>query len=112
MKQGEIWLVSLEPTIGAEIKKTRPALIINDNTIGKLPLKIIVPLTDWKDHYSAVSWMIKIVPNNDNGLSKSSAADCFQVRSVSEKRLIKCLGQVTADEISRVQDGLAVVIGL
>lgn len=48
MKQGEIWLVSLDPTIGSEIRKTRPAIIVNDNTLGKLPLKIIVPLTDGK----------------------------------------------------------------
>jgi len=48
MKQSEIWLINLDPTIGAEIKKTRPAIIVNDNSLGKLPLKIIVPLTDWK----------------------------------------------------------------
>ena len=34
MKQGEIWLITLDPTIGAEIKKTRPAIIVNDNTLG------------------------------------------------------------------------------
>lgn len=51
MKQGEIWLINLDPTIGAEIKKTRPAIIVNDNSLGKLPLKIIVPLTDWKGRY-------------------------------------------------------------
>jgi len=51
MKQGEIWLINLAPTIGAEIKKTRPAIIVNDDSLGKLPLKIIVPLTDWKQKY-------------------------------------------------------------
>jgi mRNA-degrading endonuclease toxin of MazEF toxin-antitoxin module len=40
MKQNEIWLINLDPTIGAEIKKTRPAVIINDNALGKLPLEI------------------------------------------------------------------------
>ena len=49
MKQGEIWLINLDPTIGTEIKKTRPAIIVNDNALGRLPLKIIVPITDWKD---------------------------------------------------------------
>lgn len=49
MRQGEIWLVSLDPTIGAEIKKTRPVIIGNDNTLGKLLLKIIVPVKDWKE---------------------------------------------------------------
>ncbi len=36
-KRGEIWLVNLEPTIGAEIKKTRPTIIISSDVIGKLP---------------------------------------------------------------------------
>jgi mRNA interferase MazF len=51
MKQNEVWLINLDPTIGAEIKKTRPAIIVNDDSLGKLPLKIIVPITDWKDKY-------------------------------------------------------------
>ena len=51
MKQGEIWLINLDPTVGAELKKTRPAVIVNDDALGKLPLKIIVPITDWKDRY-------------------------------------------------------------
>ncbi|MDR2626783.1 MAG: type II toxin-antitoxin system PemK/MazF family toxin [Dysgonamonadaceae bacterium] len=49
MKQGEIWLIDLNPTIGAEMQKIRPALIVNVDALGKLPLKIIVPVTDWKE---------------------------------------------------------------
>jgi len=41
MRQGDIWLINLDPTVGSEIKKTRPAIIVNDNAIGRLPLKII-----------------------------------------------------------------------
>jgi mRNA interferase MazF len=48
MKQGEIWQIELDPAVGAEMKKVRPALIINTNSLGKLPLKIIAPITDWK----------------------------------------------------------------
>lgn len=55
MNQGEIWLVNLGPTIGAEMNKIRPALIINDSELGRLPLKIIVPITGWKEHYSISS---------------------------------------------------------
>lgn len=51
MKQGEIWMINLNPTVGAEMKKLRPAIIVNDNALGKLPLKVIVPLTDWKDKF-------------------------------------------------------------
>ncbi len=61
MKQGEIWLINLDPTIGTEIKKTRPAIIVNDNSLGKLPLKIIVPVTEWKEKYKNAPWMIKLI---------------------------------------------------
>ncbi len=60
MKQSDIWLVNLDPTVGAAIKKTRPAIIVSDNALGKLPLKIIVPITDWKEKYESVPWMIYI----------------------------------------------------
>lgn len=46
MVRGEVWLVNLNPTIGAEMQKTRPAVIVNDDAIGILPLKVIVPVTD------------------------------------------------------------------
>ena len=44
-KRGEIWLVNLNPTVGAEIHKTRPAIVISSDYIGKLPLKLVVPIT-------------------------------------------------------------------
>ena len=112
MKQGEIWLVNLDPTLGAEMKKTRPAIIINDDALGKLPLKIIVPVTDWKEHYSNVPWMIKIESSYNSGLSKKSSADSFQVRSISQDRLIKKLGHASIEEIAKIKEGIAKVIGL
>jgi mRNA interferase MazF len=111
MKQGEIWLVNLEPTLGSEMQKTRPALIINDNALGKLPLKIIVPITDWKEHYATVLWMQRINPNSDNGLFKPSSIDCFQIRCVARERLINKLGNITHREVEQVQDKIAKVIG-
>ena len=111
MKQGEIWLINLDPTMGAEMKKIRPAVIINDNILGKLPLKIIAPITDWKEHYSVAPWMIEINPSIQNGLAKKSSVDCFQIRSVSETRLIKRIGNITLTEIIRVQEGITKIIG-
>ena len=60
MNQDEVWLVNLDPAVDSEIKKTRPVIIINNNNLGKLPLKIIVPLTDWKDRYNIAPWMVKV----------------------------------------------------
>ena len=111
MKQGEIWLIDLDPTVGAEMSKTRPAVIVNDDRLGKLPLKIIAPVTDWKNHYSIAPWMIEISPSNQNGLKKKSSIDCFQVRSVSKDRLIKRIGYIRSSEILQVQEAIIKVIG-
>lgn len=66
MKQSEIWLIDLDPTKGAEIRKKRPAIIVNDDVLGKLPLKVVVPITDWKDRYTMASWMVQLAPNSQN----------------------------------------------
>ena len=110
MKQGEIWLINLDPSVGSEMRKTRPAVIVNDDNLGKLPLKVIVPVTDWKDKYQAALWMIKIIPDATNGLSKTSSIDCFQVRSVSEKRFVKKLGELNFDQRSQIKKALAKVL--
>ena len=80
MKQGEIWLIDLDPTKGAELKKMRPAVIVNDDRLGRLPLKVVVPITEWKDRYAIAPWMVRIDPSDKNGLNKPSSADCFQIR--------------------------------
>ena len=112
MKQGEIWLIDLEPTVGAEIRKTRPGIIVNDDELGKLPLKIIVPLTDWKEHYDDASWMVKIEVDSFNRLTKTSAADCFQIRSLSQNRFKRKLGNVTHTQMMLIQDALASVLSI
>ncbi|MCD4746441.1 MAG: type II toxin-antitoxin system PemK/MazF family toxin [Bacteroidales bacterium] len=112
MKQGEIWLINLDPTVGAEIKKTRPAIIVNNNLMGRLPLKIIVPITDWKDQYGIAPWMVKINPNEQNKLCKISSADCFQVRSLSQQRFVKKIGKIESIVLNDIKDGLAKVLSI
>src|SRR4026207_1909929 len=110
MKRGEIWLVNLDPTIGSEIKKTRPAVIISSDLVGILPLKIIVPFTGWKDRCEAAGWMVCIEPDEINGLSKSSASDALQVRSVSQQRLIKRLGALTPFQVAQIVQAVVNVL--
>ena len=110
MSRGEVWLINLDPAIGAEIKKTRPAIIINDDALGKLPLKIIVPITDWKDKYSIAPWMVHIIPDSTNGLTKESSVDCFQIRSVSEDRFVRRIGIVSNDITKKIEIALAKVL--
>ena len=66
MQRGEIWLINLDRTVGAEIKETRPAVIVNDDAIGILPLKVIVLIADWKDHYVVAAWMVRLEPDDEN----------------------------------------------
>jgi mRNA interferase MazF len=84
MFRGQVWLYSADPSIGDEISKTRPAIIVSSNDMGVLRLKIVVPITGWQDVFDQVGWMVKIEPTRENGLTKRSAADTFQVRSVSQ----------------------------
>lgn len=112
MRQGEIWLINLDPTIGAEIRKTRPCVILNDDAIGGLPLKVIATLTDLKPRYRDVPWMLCLEPDNSNGLTKPSAIDLFQVRCLSETRLVHKIGAITTKELALVQKALKLVFGM
>jgi len=111
MHKGEIWLINLDPTVGAEIKKTRPAVIVNQDAIGILPLRVVVPLTDWKERYSVAPWMVLVEPDAKNGLSKPSAADAFQIRSVSVQRLTSRTGKVSDKDLQKIVEAVQIVIG-
>ena len=77
----------LDPAIGSEIKKTRPAIVISADVVGKLPVKLVVPITDWKPYFANNVWHVKLRENSTNGLSKTSAADILQMRGVDLQRL-------------------------
>ena len=112
MYRGEVWLVNLDPTVGTEISKKRPCVIVNDDAIGILPLKVIVPVTDWKERYYIRPWMVKLEPSVENNLAKVSGVDTFKMRSVSEIRLMRKLGQLSESEMQMISEALAVVLSL
>ena len=107
-QRGEIWLVKLDPTQGDEISKTRPCVILSRTSIGRLNLRIVVPITDWKDRYTNYPWMTRLEPDDNNSLTKSSAADAFQVRSVSLTRFAEFVGTISAERI----DKIALTVGM
>ena len=112
MKRGDIWRINLDPSIGAEIRKTRPALILSVDAIGALPLRVVVPITEWKDKFAHATWLVRLEPDITNNLDKPSAADTFQVRSVSENRFVELLGTASSADMGRVEDALRIVLGL
>ena len=110
MRRGEVWLINLDPTVGDEIKKTRPAVIVNDDAIGILPLKVIVPITEWKERYAIAPWVVQLEPDPESGLDKPSAADAFQVRSVARERFVRRLGKLSGKEMQEITKALAIVL--
>jgi mRNA interferase MazF len=112
MKRGEVWEVNLDPTIGAEIKKTRPCVIVSRDALARLPLKIIVPITEWNDSFEQARWHVPIEVTPENGLLKKSSADTFQVRSISDRRLVKKLGILSEQVMDKIGIGLALSLAI
>jgi mRNA interferase MazF len=80
--------------------------------MGTLRLKVIVPITGWNEAFAQVPWMVQIEPTNETGLSKLSAADTFQIRSVSKQRLIKQIGVLPAPTMREIGRSIAIVLNI
>jgi len=48
-----VWLIDFDPAVGSEIRKVRPAVVVSLDAIGRLPLRLVVPVTDWKPQYAS-----------------------------------------------------------
>ena len=108
--RGEIWRVNFDPTIGSEIKKTRPAVVISSDAVGKLPVKLIVPVTNWDEVFAQNFWHIRIEPDSLNGLSKTSAADALQIRCADRQRFIEKMGRVSPAILEEIVAAVAAVV--
>ncbi len=109
-KRGEVWRVNLDPTLGAEMKKVRPAVVISSNAVGKLPVKLVAPITKWKDWFTGLTWLVPLNPDGNNGLTDDSAVDTLQVRGISFERFIEKKGHVTASQLEEICTAVAIVI--
>ena len=95
--RGEVWLVNFDPTVGAEIRKTRPAVVVSSDGVGRLPVKLVAPITEWKDAFSQWAWLVRVAPSVQNGLNKVSAADVLQLRGIDMRRFATRLGRLSKD---------------
>ncbi len=110
--RGEVWSIRFDPTKGAEMGKTRPAAVVNPLSIGRLPLRLVVPITAWDPKYATVPWLVYMKPTRKNGLRKVSAADCFQVKSVSLMRFDSKLGDLNANDVEQISAAIALCVGV
>lgn len=107
--RGEIWLVNFDPTIGAEIKKTRPALVIqNDVSNEHSPITIVAAITSKYDEKLYPTEIL--IHKNQAGLKQDSVILLNQLRSIDRRRLVKRIGQ--ADEQTLKKVDLAIKISL
>ncbi len=111
-RRGEVWTVDLDPVVGAEIQKTRPAVVVGSDEIGRLPLRLVVPLTGWRPALGSLTWLVRVSPDPWNGLAKESGADAFQVRSVSVRRFARRLGRLSPLAVRRVAAAIALCVDL
>lgn len=111
-RRGEVWWVDFNPHKGSEMNKVRPAVVLSVNGIGKLPIRIVVPITGWDDRYLSQSWQVRIFPSPLNGLDKESAVDALHVRSVALERFKEQMGQLSEEQVSEVTAAAAIVLGI
>jgi mRNA interferase MazF len=91
--------------------KTRPAAVMNLTTIGRLPLRMVVPVTTWQPRYAQLAWFVRLPADASNGLSQESGADTFQVRCVSLDRFIRRLGVLTDLQLDEIATVIAQNVG-
>lgn len=101
---------SFDPTIGSEIRKTRPAVVVSSDAVGRLPVKLVAPLTDWKPRYAANLWHVYVTPDPQNGITKPSAVDTLQLRGIDRQRFIQKLGELSAETLEEIVLSIAAVI--
>jgi len=101
MKRFEVWLVNLDPTIGSEIKKTRPAVIVSPDELNEhLRTVIVVPLTTGKAYPFRVATNVQ---------GKAGVAAVDQIRTVDKQRLVKKVASLSRETHQRLLNALAEV---
>ena len=115
LKRGQIWRVDLNPTKGSEIHKRRPCVIVSTDAAARLPVRIVVPLTDWNDSFATSQFHVRVEVTDAKafeaaGLKKGGVADIMQVRCVSDKRFGQYIAQMSADKMDEIAAAIAAII--
>lgn len=100
MKRGEIWLAALDPTIGSEIQKTRPCLVVSPDELNDhLRTAIVAPLTT---ESRPAPFRVAVTFKGKSGLILPD-----QMRTIDRARLVKRMGRIDAQTLRAVLDVLA-----
>jgi len=109
-QRGEIWLVSLEPIVGHEIGKTRPAFIISNNRNNQYAETVtVLPITLKTERLYPFETFL---PKKNTNLTVDSKVKSNQIRTIDKKRLIKLLGKVSEEKLKEVEQAVFIHLGL
>ena len=112
MRRGEIYFAALNPTIGSEIQKTRPVLIVSNNISNQYSeLLTIVPLTS---QVTKVYDFEIFLSKKESSLSKTSKVQCHQIRTISKQRLVsqRRSGKLSRQSMQLIDNALKLHLGL
>ena len=108
--RGEVWDVNFDPTIGSEIQKTRPAIVISSDGMRHLSIKLVVPITSWKPRFGGKTWYVLIKSDDTNGFDMDSAADTMQIRGIDVRRLRRKRGILSEFSMEEIIVAIAAII--
>lgn len=106
MRRGEVWWVNFEPSLGGEIQKQRPAVIVSNNSANKFLNRIqVVPLTSNVERLYPSEAYVTI-----NGVQSKAMAD--QLTTLSKTRLSSLVGRISPEDIRKVEQAIKVQLDL
>jgi mRNA interferase MazF len=110
-RRGDVFFVNFDPTIGAEIKKTRPALILQNDVANRWsPITIVAAITSRFEEPLYPTEVILRVP--EGGLEVDGVVLLNQIRSIDKRRLIRRLGAVKAERMREVERSMLISLGV
>jgi mRNA interferase MazF len=109
--RGGIYLVNFDPTLGAELKKTRPALILQNDTSNQFsPITIVAGISS---QFARVLYPAEVlIESPEGGLERDSVVWLNQIRSIDRQRLVKKLGVLTLETMEKIDRAIQVSLGL
>ena len=111
-KRGEIYLVNFDPTIGAEIKKTRPALILQNDIANRYSsVTIVAAITSFSDKDGKVYPTEVFIGNSEGGLDNDSLVLLNQIRTMDKRRLVKKLGVLKENTMTQINKAVQTSLG-
>ena len=106
MNRGDVWWVNFEPSIGGEIRKKRPAIIVSNNAANKFLNRVqVIPITSNTDRLFPSEAYVTVA-------GKKGKAMADQLATVSKQRLSKCIGSVSEDEMNMVVEAIKTQLDL